>query len=769
MTFATPSSLAAWRFVRLALWSASILAAGCAAPLRQAPIAASAPQAPPPERPARAVIEGRPVVGVAFGGGSARGLAHIGVIRWFQEHRIPIDVAAGTSMGGLVGGAFASGMDADELDHLISSMNWDDLFGSSGFGFKNIRRKADARDYPSRLEFGLRRGIVPPASLNTGEQVELFLGRIATPYFDLRSFDELPTPFRTVAVDLITANEVVIDRGSLADAMRATMSLPLVFPPVELDGGVLVDGGAMNNVPANVVRGMGADRVIAINVGELEDKDALSYTILSVAGSTLDAMTRAATKRALASADVVINVPLETFGSLDWRRSAELIAEGYKAAEAMKDQLLPLSVDAETYSRWSQQRQERRLRELPPVAFVDVEGFAPRDAARLRMILPRYVGSRLDVEALERDLEPFTGLDRYQTVTWRPARHADGAVGLLVRGRLKPYSPPFLMLGLNAENTRSTDFRITATARYLAYGVLGSGSELRVDGMLGSDPAAGIELYEPIGTTPVFLAPSASWTTSTFNVMSNDEVVAQYGQAFSRMGLLGGVNLGARSDLRAGFIFGRVDNNLDVGDSGLGTIEGSEASFRMIWRLDTQDSPVVPQRGTLSSATLRYQFDGPDRIQGDTSTPAVPFTQLAAAATRFWSIGARNRNRLFAHGEAGTTFKATPLLPDKFRLGSPMRLGAFEQGDVQGAHYYLATGGYLHQIGRLPDFLGADIFAGGWVENGDAFDDFSAATWRTNVSGGIIADTLVGPILLATSAGGDGRFRVYFGVGRLFR
>ena len=563
-----PASQAAWRSVCVALWCvASMVAASCAAPLRQAPVASAVSQPSPLVQPERALVEGRPVVGVAFGGGSARGLAHIGVIRWFEEHRIPIDVAAGTSMGGLVGGAFASGMDADELDRLITSLNWDELFGSSGFAFKNIRRKADGRDYPSRLEFGVRRGIVPPASLNTGEQVERFLGRIATPYFDLPSFDGLPTPFRTVAVDLITASEVVIDRGSLADAMRATMSLPLVFPPVELDGRVLVDGGAMNNVPANVVRGMGADRVVAINVGELEDKDALSFTILSVAGSTLDAMTRAATKRALASADVVINVPLESFGSLDWRRSAELIQEGYKAAEGMREQLLPLAVDEEAYGRWRQGRQDRRLRELPAVAFIDVEGFAPGDAARLRFLLPRYVGSTLDVAALERDLEPFTGLDRYQTVTWRPARNAAGEVGLVVRGRLKPYSPPFLMLGLNAENTRSADFRITATARYLAYGVLGSGSELRVDGTLGSDPAVGAELYEPIGTSPVFVAPSASWTTSTFNVISNDEVVAQYGQSFSRVGLLGGVNLGARSDVRAGFIFGRVDSDLDVGDA----------------------------------------------------------------------------------------------------------------------------------------------------------------------------------------------------------
>jgi NTE family protein len=170
-------------------------------------------------------------VGIAFGGGSARGLAHVGVIRWFEEHRIPIDLAAGTSMGALVGGAFASGMNADELDELLASINWDDLFGSSDFAFRNIRRKADARAYPSRLEFGLKRGIVPPPSLNSGEQVDLLLARITAPYYDLERFDDLPTPFRAVAFDLASASQVVLDRGSLARAMRASMSLPLIFPP----------------------------------------------------------------------------------------------------------------------------------------------------------------------------------------------------------------------------------------------------------------------------------------------------------------------------------------------------------------------------------------------------------------------------------------------------------------------------------------------------------------------------------------------------------
>ena len=287
----------------------AVACAACAAPL-QRPARVPAAAEPAPRAPREL---GRPIVGVAFGGGSARGIAHVGVIRWLEEHRIPIDVAAGTSMGGLVGGAFATGMDAQELADVHPGLDWDQLFGASTFAYKNIRRKPDARAYPSRLEFGLKGGIVPPTALNSGEHVELLLGRIAAPYFEIDDFDDLPTPFRTVAVDLLSAQPVVMRRGSLADAMRATMSLPLIFPPIELDGHVLIDGGTMNNVPADVVKAMGADRVVAINVGDLSDREGVSYTMLGLAGNTLDAMMRASTRRALTSADVVINVPLQQY------------------------------------------------------------------------------------------------------------------------------------------------------------------------------------------------------------------------------------------------------------------------------------------------------------------------------------------------------------------------------------------------------------------------------------------------------------------------
>jgi NTE family protein len=758
------------RHAWLTVWLAALVAiacAACAAPFQR--IASRPPsgddQRAPGVVPRRAE---RPNVGVAFGGGSARGLAHVGVIRWLEEHRIPIDVAAGTSMGGLVGGAFATGMDARELETFVTSLDWDQLFGATTFAHKNVRRKADARAYPSRLEFGLRGGIVPPTALNSGEYVELLLGRLTAPYFDISDFDDLPTPFRTVAVDLLSAQPIVMRRGSLADAMRATMSLPLIFPPLEIDGRVLIDGGTMNNVPADVVKAMGAERVVAVNVGDLSDREGVSYTMLGLAGTTLDAMMRASTRRALAAADVIIDVPLQKYASLDWRRAADLITEGYRAAEARREQLLPLAVSEAEFDAWRRTRQSRRRTELPAPAFIEVAGFEANDAKRLNALLARHVAAPLDIAGLERDIAIVTGLDRYETVTWRMMHDAARGHGLRVQGRRKPYAPPFMMLGLNVENTTSSDFRMTATARYLTFDVMGSGSELRVDGTIGSDPSAGVELYRPIGASALFVAPYAAAGKVTFNLIEDDAVVARYSRTLARAGVNVGVNLGARSDLRVGAFVGRSTASIDVGDPGFPELRGRETGAEAVWRVDTQDSPVVPTGGVLSEVRLSRIFNGPDIVVGgETFAVDGSFTQLSAAANQFWSLGPQNR--VFLYGGVGTSFDDNPLPTDQFALGTPFRLGAYGAGELTGNHYYIATAGYLRRVARLPDFIGGPVFAGGWLENGDAFADWDLANWRTNAGAGLVMDTLVGPVILAGSWSFDGRWRTYFGVGRTFR
>ena len=705
----------------------------------------------------------RPTIGVAFGGGSARGIAHIGVIQWFEEHHVPIDVAAGTSMGGLIGGAFATGMSAAELHALISGTDWDVMFGTSSFEFKNIRRKEDARSYPSRLEFGLKRGIVPPTALNNGQQVDFLLARIAAPYFALSRFDDLPTPFRVVAVDLKAGEKVVIHDGSLATALRATMSLPGVFPPVERDGRVLVDGGALDNIPADVVREMGANAVIAVSVGQAPD-DVVDYSMFGLMGRTVDAMMQSGIREALKSADLTLAVDVKGFGSLDWRRADDLIARGYAAAEARRDELLKYRVSDDEWRDWLATRERRRRTEVPAPSFLTTTGIEATDAAAVRRVVEPHLNGPLDIPALERDLTALSGLDRYQTIDWHITQEGAGT-GLEIRALQKAYAPPFLMLGLSIENTTSENFRVQLAGRYLTFDKLRSGSELRIDAALGADPNLGASFYLPIVGTRVFARGIGGGTLRTFNFVRGDTVFAEYRER--RLAAQGdlGLNLSRESEVSGGIQVSRVIDEVRAGDPGLPELSGGEVRGQLRWIVDTQDSPTVPSRGTRAIATLSQTFMSPSLPEVERSNNNL--TQADINVSTFRSFGPRYRG--FVVAAAGTSFGDTPLPTRQFTLGYPYMLDAYSVGERRGDHYAVATIGGYRRIGRLPDFLGGPMFAGLWMENGTAFNSDQNADLKTQFGVGITLDTLVGPVLVGASVGVDGEWRTLFGIGRIFR
>jgi NTE family protein len=713
------------------------------------------------DAPAQTPPAGQQVVGVAFGGGSARGLAHIGVIQWFEEHRIPIDLVAGTSMGGLVGGSFATGMPAAELRAMIEGTDWDAMFGTSSFEFKNLRRKRDARSYPSRLEFGLKGGLVAPSALNDGQQVDLLLARIAAPYYGIASFDDLPTPFRCVAVDLVSAERIVMGSGSLAQAMRATMSLPGVFPPIETEQRVLVDGGAMDNVPADVVRDMGATVVIAVDVG-LEPAD-IDYSLFSLMGSTVDAMMRASTRQVVKGADHVIKVDVEGFGSLDWRRSGDLIQRGYEAAAKLETQLLPLALDPDAYRAWQERRNARKGPALPPAQFLATSGMTTKDAAIARKALAGHVGNPPDITALSRDLSALSGLDRYQGITWQMVG-PPGKEGLLIRARQKAHAPPFVMIGVNLDNTTSSDFRFQLAARYLGFDTVGPGSELRLDAGLGSDPSLGASLYRPIGDSGLFGRGYTGFRQRTFDLIADEVVVAQYRE---RRGVVGGefgVNLSRVSDVAGGVDIGYLSADVRAGDPGLPNVSGAENVAHVVYEHDGQDSPVVPSKGWHISAKARQFLTAP--VIPNVSRTNKSLTQAEVGASSFWSV--HRNSRLFVVAVAGTSFDDKPLPTEQFSLGRPFRLDAFAIGEHRGDHMLLGTIGYLRQFGRLPDFLGGPVFVGGWLQNGSVFDTDTDADFNSQFGAGLVLDTLIGPVMVGTGIGFDGGWRTFMGVGRIF-
>ena len=340
----------------------------------------------------------RPTIGLALGGGSARGLSHVGILEWLHEHRIPVDYVAGTSMGGLVGGAFASGMPPDEIRARLGSVDWDRMFlGEPPYRQREFRRKEDRRQFPVGIEAGLKDGFRLPSGLDPAHQVGLFLSYIAFPYTSDLNFDDLPTPFRAVATNMDAADVRVLDRGSLAQALLATMALPGIFPAVQIDGTTLADGGLLNNVPADVVRAMGADIVIAIDVSNRETDEHIDA--LSQAGRAIDVMMENATRRALVDADLVIRPDLEGFGSLDWRRSDALADHGYEAAEAISSELLQYTVSEAEWDAWRRARGARTRDKAFVPTSLRVRGTTP---ALEELILERLAengGAKIDHSA----------------------------------------------------------------------------------------------------------------------------------------------------------------------------------------------------------------------------------------------------------------------------------------------------------------------------------------------------------------------------------
>ncbi|MFL6593765.1 MAG: patatin-like phospholipase family protein, partial [Luteimonas sp.] len=244
----------------------------------------------------------RPRIGLALGGGGARGIAHISILREIQALHIPIDCVAGTSMGALVGGLYASGMPVDEMQQLVVSTDWTRLFDDSlERPERSFRRKQDDRDSLATLGVGVRsNGIKISPGLLQGERILSMFEKATLRVSTIDDFDRLPIPFRAVATDLNTGSAVILDHGSLAMAMRASMSLPGVFQPVEVDGRILLDGGLANQVPADVVRAMGADVVIAVDVGTPLEALNGDASVLDVVSQITGMMTTGNTARQLA-------------------------------------------------------------------------------------------------------------------------------------------------------------------------------------------------------------------------------------------------------------------------------------------------------------------------------------------------------------------------------------------------------------------------------------------------------------------------------------
>lgn len=711
----------------------------------------------------------RPRIGLALGGGAARGLAHVGVIRWLDEHRVPVDVIGGTSMGGLIAASLATGMSPGDVDAMIASLDWAQVLApDSPFIDKTFRRKEDARAFPSVIEFGLKGGFRVPTGLSPAEQVNLLFDRVALPYYGVRRFEDLPIPFACVAVDLQKSEQVVLNGGRLEDALRATMAIPGIFTPALIDGRTLVDGGILNNVPADVVRHMGADVVIAVDVGRDLHREKRSDTLFTVLSDTLDAMMRAAARQSLAAADVVLEPDLRGLTGSDFSRFREFAQRGYDAAEASRAELLRLAVGEAEYRAHLDARRARRRTAIPKPTFLRIEGVTGAKAEVIRRQIARHLHGPLFPARLERDLIMLTGSDRYDTLTYR-LEESGGATGLVITALEKAHAPPYLLAALDIHNTESSSVAAAVRGRLTFFDVLTPGSETRLDLSLGETTRVGAEWVLALGPSRFFVAPRASAGRSYINLFSDGTFVAEYRLVSRDAAVDVGYTSGGRFELRAGYGHEDVRGTVRIGEPAMPSIGGSQRFWRGRLVFDGQTGPVIPDRGLYVRAEVRrfletasLEHAGQERRSLDPDD----LRSAEAALSHFNPLG--SRGRLFVAAAGGSSFGDTAVA-NAFSLGGPLALGARQRNELRGSNYVLGSVGYLHEIGRFVEGALGRVHVGSWIESGAVFERWPGTRLQTNVSGGLVFETVIGPAFVMGSVGRHGTHRFYVGIGPFLR
>jgi NTE family protein len=724
---------------------------------RAFPQASEASTAPSSGEPA--ATKKRLRIGVALEGGGALGLAHIGVLQWFEDHHIPIDYVAGTSMGGLVGGLYASGKSPAELKAIVEKQDWDTIIGGqTSYQDLSFRHKEDQRALPNRVEFGLRKGLSLPSGLNSGQGVSLLIDRETLAYTHNGSFDDFPIPFRCVATNLVTGKTVVFDHGSIAQAMRSTMSIPGVFAPVRDGDNVYVDGGLLGNLPTDVVRKMGADVVIAIHL-EIAPTDASKLqSLFSVLGRSVEVVIHQNELRGLADADLVVNVDLKAFDSLDYNQAGTIIDRGSQAAADKSNILAPYALDGAAWSAYLNHRKERLKTDVPVPQFVEVRGTDPRASQELVRFLQPLKGKPIDLPAMEDMFNQLTGIGKFDSVDYWLAEK-DGQTGLIVSVHEKGYAPPTLQLGFEADGSESKAVTFTQAGRLTFLNVAGYRSEWRTDFAFGNTYSISSELYRPFNSlSKWFFAPHVGASNTGFKFFKVNDPVALYRFHQENAGIDVGYGFDRFTELRVGYQIGNSDAHLNLGTAEFVSSSGRMGDTHIRFRTDHTDDPIVPRQGYNAEATFHWYDAYPGAVD--------PLPAMEARLEGFKPFG--SKGSVFASADGGTTFGVRNIGIPLFFLGAPLRLSAYGTNELFGEQYYLFRAGYLHELLTLPPFVGKKVYIVSSYEFAKMYKFSPETKFPTDVEAGVVAETALGPLFIGGSVGDSGHQKWFFQLGRVF-
>lgn len=701
-------------------------------------------------------------VGLVLGGGGARGAAHIGVLQELERLRIPIDAVAGTSMGAIVGGLYASGMSPADLQQLVESLDWADAFDDqSERANRRYRRKQDDATYSIPLELGLRDGSLQlPKGLIQGQKLSLILREQLLPVYNIDNFDELPTPFRAVAADLETGEAYVMSRGDMELAIRASMSAPGVFAPVMVDGRVLVDGGLVGNIPVSVVREMDVDIVIAVDVEfPLYALDEL-HSALAITEQMLTILIRKETLRSLSGLgddDFLIRPEMGQYSSTNFQDIAQTIQPGVAATAAFGGQLARLSISEDEFQHYLSSRRQR-INPPAEIDFVRVIDNGLVAGKTLESLIQTSPGDTVNAARLADDAKFLFGLQRYEQVSYRIVED-DDKTGVEFETRAKSWGPNFLNFGISLEDDFEGTTAINFAGRMTRTGLNARGADWRTDLQVGSDPRLATEFYQPLGRgSQYFIAPRIDMEQSNVNVFSGEANIARYRIGEIEAALDIGRALGRWGEFRLGAYRGGGKGRRITGDPQLPNFDFASGGVRARFAIDTFDDAQLPAAGS--------KFDVDWKLSRPAFGADSDFDTVSSKFDRAWSW---NGNIVQLGLEYQTTLRADNQVQDFFSLGGFLRLSGLDRGAIAGPHSGLTRLVYYRQMdetGGGPFHI--PLYVGGSIEAGNAWQSRSDMSFDAMILNGSLfaaVDTYVGPLFLAAgfSEHGDTSFYLFLG------
>lgn len=710
----------------------------------------------------------RPKIGLALSGGGARGAAHIGVLKQLEALKIPIDYIAGTSIGSIIGGLYASGYTAAELEVLIDDIDWDSAFSDqSDRASLPMRQKLDETDFLIDFELGVdKRGVSIPKGVLQGQKLRLVLNDIFRGVMLIDDFDQLPIPFRAVASDIEHGKPVVLQDGDIISAVQASMAVPGVFAPVEINGTMLVDGGVTNNLPVDVVREMGADIVIAVDISTplIAGKNLLSaIDILDQLTNILNQANVRERVDSLTDKDFFIQPDLRAISSANFNLVLQGVKEGEKAIEPYRHELSKLAIDSAQYASYRElitRSQSRTKTLIPDYVSVRQDSHLSSDAIRSRLRTEPTLP--IDRELLHEDIGRIYGLGIFQTVSYRLQKD-HGLVGLVIEANEKDWGPNYVKFGFQLEDDfdGGNDYNLLAGFNRKPINALGG----EVSGVVkaGGEPKLGAEYFQPFNslaeTYGLLLVDSGQ---NAVNIYEQNSKLARYRVREVEAGAFLGVQYSRSLDVRLGLKRSYGSASLSRGDESF----DSEVSFdggavALEVRYDTLDSRSFPKSGNRGSFTYERNTKllGADDAFAKLEWDGISVTPLGV-------------NRLAVSYRLASTVEGAAPVQSLSRLGGFQKLSGYSKNEFAGAHagllgvalYRPVIENYFEQF-QHPVYVGASIEAGNvWQRK----SEIKTGKLLYSASVFVGTQTPLGPLYLGFGQAEEGQSSMYFSLGHLF-